>query len=126
MAKHRIVSVNADQAAAVIAGDPPPVAEKPSYKPQRAAAGPCPRVSTHVNTRIYSTKGRTRYCICDDCGETWKQDADPADALHEFAVRLAESFDAAPRVEDDGQQLIVFEDSALKEIATQLRRLAMA
>lgn len=126
MAKQRIVSVSADQAAAVIAGDAPTEATKPTYKPQRAAAGPCPRVGTHVNTRIYSTKGRTRYCICDDCGETWKQDADPADALNEFAVRLAESFDSAPRIEDEGQQLIVFEDSALKEIATQLRRLAMA
>lgn len=125
MAKTRVVSVSADQAAAVVAGHTEAVDENPTYVPKRAAAGPCPRTPTHVNTRIYSTKGRTRYCICDDCGENWKQDADPADALNEFALRLAESFDAATRIEDEGQQLIVFEDAALREIAVQLRRLAM-
>jgi hypothetical protein len=41
---------------------------KPKMKP-----GPCVRVPTHTNTKIYKTAGRVRYCICHDCGETWRQ-----------------------------------------------------
>ncbi len=124
MAKQRIVSVTADQAAAALATPPAEAGKRASYNPKRASAGPCPKNQNHVNTRIYSVKGRVRYCVCDDCGENWKQDAEPADALNEFAIRLAESFDQAERVDEDGQKFVVFEDAALKDIAAQLRRLS--
>jgi hypothetical protein len=38
----------------------------------RVYAGKCPRHPAHQNTRVYRTAGRIRYCVCDDCGETWK------------------------------------------------------
>lgn len=123
MAK-RIVSVTADQAAAALANPPATEAKRAAYNPKRASAGPCPKNKNHANTRIYSVKGRVRYCVCDDCGENWKQDAEPADMLNEFALRLAESFDVAERIDEDGQNFVIFEDAALKDIATQLRRLA--
>lgn len=126
MAKKHIVSVTADQAAASLAEPPEDQGKPVRYKPKRASAGPCPKVESHTNTRIYRTDGATRYCVCDDCGTNWKQSGVPSDALDEFALRLAESFDQAPRVEDDGQQLVVFEDAALKDIAAQLRQLAGA
>jgi hypothetical protein len=36
-------------------------------------AGACPRAEHHKNTRVYRTVGETRYCVCDDCGHTWKR-----------------------------------------------------
>jgi hypothetical protein len=44
-------------------------------KKERIHAGPCDRVPTHKNTRVYNTKGRVRFCVCDDCGATWKKTA---------------------------------------------------
>jgi hypothetical protein len=33
----------------------------------------CPKNPGHLATRVYKTKGEIRYCVCDDCGHTWKQ-----------------------------------------------------
>jgi NAD-dependent SIR2 family protein deacetylase len=40
--------------------------------PQVFAAA-CPANSEHKATRVYKTHGEVRYCVCDDCGKTWKQ-----------------------------------------------------
>lgn len=45
---------------------------------QLVYAGPCQRVlgpgaTPHKHTRVTSTQGKIRYCICDDCGEKWKK-----------------------------------------------------
>lgn len=39
----------------------------------RVFALACPVNPKHVATRVYRTDGETRYCVCDDCGATWKQ-----------------------------------------------------
>lgn len=39
----------------------------------RVKAGPCPRNPNHEGPRVYSTKGRTRFCVCDSCGKKWKR-----------------------------------------------------
>jgi DNA-directed RNA polymerase subunit M/transcription elongation factor TFIIS len=39
----------------------------------RVRAGECPANESHVNTRVYRTIGEVRYCVCDDCGRTWKK-----------------------------------------------------
>jgi len=98
-------------------------------------AAVCPRSGTHTNTRVTSTQGRTRYCICDDCGHHWKQigpesdDVDTAAPLREFALGLAEQLDNAERLppsEDDesGEHVIVIGDADAKATAEQLRTLA--
>jgi hypothetical protein len=33
----------------------------------------CPHNPAHTRTRVYRTVGVKRYCVCDDCGETWSQ-----------------------------------------------------
>ncbi len=50
---------------------------EPTRKAQVFAV-PCPRSEHHQNTRVYRTAGQTRYCVCDDCGHTWKQIGPPA------------------------------------------------
>lgn len=50
-----------------------PLGEVQVTRKKRVFAGPCPKMPKHTNTRIYTTKGRTRYCVCDDCGHQWKQ-----------------------------------------------------
>ena len=47
-------------------------AEESPAKGQKIA-GPCPDSKNHRNTRVYRTVGRIRYCVCDDCGTTWKR-----------------------------------------------------
>lgn len=39
----------------------------------RVEAGACPRSAAHSRTRVYRTVGQTRYCVCDDCGTTFKR-----------------------------------------------------
>lgn len=51
----------------------PETSDAEPVRTPRVTAGPCPRSKTHTNTRVYNTKGVTRYCVCDDCGETWKR-----------------------------------------------------
>ena len=39
----------------------------------RVFATVCPQNSEHERTRVYKTIAKVRYCVCDECGETWKQ-----------------------------------------------------
>jgi hypothetical protein len=128
MTKQAIVSASVEQAERNMAGAAvaTKVSRKPTYRPKRASAGPCPRVTSHVNTRIYKTAGTTRYCVCDDCGETWKQTGQAADELSEYAVRVAASLDQADRIEtEDGTKVIVIDDATARDMATDFRRLAV-
>ena len=96
---------------------------KPKAKPT-----PCPRDPKHTNTMIYSTKGRTRHCKCNDCGQTWKQIIDEGElvGLGEFAMTLADSLTASPVQKISGSDSIVMLASDAKEIAKTLRELAIS
>lgn len=37
----------------------------------------CQANPNHLHTRVYAQRGRKRYCVCDDCGATWAQVAEP-------------------------------------------------
>ena len=39
----------------------------------RVRAGACPKSPDHKAMRVYRTLGEIRYCVCDDCGHTWKK-----------------------------------------------------
>jgi hypothetical protein len=93
------------------------------YKPKRARVGNCPMQPRHVNTRIYRTVGSTRYCVCDDCGQTWKFSGPAADDLTQFALRLAESLDQTERVDTEEGKVIVMDDQTAQDVSTTLRRL---
>lgn len=45
--------------------------EEKSERKRVVSAGPCPLVANHGPGRVYKTKGRVRYCVCDHCGATW-------------------------------------------------------
>ena len=44
-----------------------------STKKKKVYAARCPRNGNHKKTRVYRTLTKVRYCVCDDCGHTWKQ-----------------------------------------------------
>jgi hypothetical protein len=47
--------------------------ESPVERPDpRKKTGPCPRNANHTATRVYKSGEAIRYCVCDDCGTTWK------------------------------------------------------
>ena len=58
--------------------EPKPIVEE--TRSPRVTAGRCIRNANHKKTRVYTTKGRTRYCVCDDCGATWKVEGPEATA----------------------------------------------
>jgi hypothetical protein len=43
-------------------------------------AGECPNNAAHAATRVYKTLREVRYCVCDDCGRTWKKTGPAAGA----------------------------------------------
>lgn len=51
----------------------PTVTEPVKATPKKVYAGPCPVNKDHKKRRVYSKSGNARYCVCDDCGKTWKQ-----------------------------------------------------
>lgn len=53
--------------------------ERLPLKKQRVHAGECPQGASHKSTRVYRTAGRIRFCVCDDCGHTWKKSGPPAE-----------------------------------------------
>jgi hypothetical protein len=48
-------------------------------RPMKVFAGNCPTSPRHINTKVYRTVDKIRYCVCHDCGATWKQSG-PASA----------------------------------------------
>ncbi len=93
---------------------------------KRVFAVVCPRNEKHQSTRVYRTAGKTRYCVCDDCGETWKQVGDLSDPLGEFALELAEKLEELCDVPDqatDGTSVIVITVQEALGIAEDLKLL---
>lgn len=86
------------------------------------AAGPCPVNEDHTNTRIYRTAGNLRYCKCNDCGATWKQNAAEGDPVAAFLSDLANALDTSERQQlADGTKAIVMSDKDAKAISEQIR-----
>jgi len=84
----------------------------------------CPKHPGHQHTRVYTTKGRKRYCVCDDCGETFTITGDFALELAAFCDMLLQSLEAAtpvPAPEGTGEPVYIFDESAMKAIITGLR-----
>ena len=91
---------------------------------KRSAAGECPRNASHPGPRVYRTKGRTRYCVCDTCGENWKKAIESDERFTEFLIDLAESLESAGRVDNgEGQEVVVLSDEDAQLLAMEARRL---
>jgi len=106
---------------------------KPGYVPvgnQQLVAGPCELTPGHLATRVYRTVGRTRHCVCDDCGHTWKQTGDFADPLRQYAHELAETFAAAVQTPvdapDGSGQVVLLSLADARELTKKLRELIAA
>jgi hypothetical protein len=48
--------------------------EAQAVRTPQVFAGECPNNAAHLATRVYKTLGEVRYCVCDDCGRTWKKE----------------------------------------------------
>lgn len=107
-----------------------PTKEKPAAAPvvAKSAAGDCPTNAKHANTRIYRTMGSIRFCVCDDCGTTWKATRAAEDLSgddREYLRQLADELETAARDKDqDGRQVLVIEDTAVAGIVDRLREIA--
>lgn len=96
--------------------------------------GPCPKTvhlpveQQHKNRKIYKKDDRTRYCKCNDCGETWKMVGveGPAASEVNFLQQLADSLDAAPvsKLPGSDEPAIIISQSDAREMAAKLRFIA--
>jgi hypothetical protein len=94
-------------------------------KSPKARAAVCPN-GGHEQTRIYSVKGKTRYCACDTCGHTWKQIVSDAEAMEtDFIVLLADSLETSPTQIVDKVESVVLPVTEVKKIITELRALSV-
>lgn len=85
----------------------------------------CPSCKSE-STRIYKTDGRTRRCVCDHCGGTWKQTGPFADELREYALQFADSLQKADFEEVDGERVVCIGEKLVKELEQTFRRLAVS
>lgn len=89
----------------------------------RAKAQVCPSCGGE-HTRIYKTEGRVRRCVCDTCGNTWKQTGPFADELREYALQFADALKAQPLSEIEGTECLVFDRKFAEDLEKTFRRLA--
>lgn len=87
-------------------------------------AGPCPKSKSHPNTRVYRTKGQTRFCVCDDCGETWKKSGPLADADMQYLLDLADTLDNATTVKAGDSEVVCMESKTRNAVTAKLRKIA--
>src|SRR5262245_25100149 len=89
----------------------------------------CPKSPTHTALRVYKTSGRTRHCVCDDCGHHWKISGPFVDELRNYAVELADGLATADPVElPDGtggvpKQYVLIPLKQARDTAKKLRKL---
>lgn len=82
-------------------------------------AGPCPVNGAHSPTRISSTQGRIRYCVCDQCGERWQKVGERAEAVGQFLSNMAKAFREAPKIDNGGRKVCVFDAAEIEAAADQ-------
>jgi len=91
----------------------------------RITAGECPNSPKHENTKVYNTRGRKRYCKCNDCGETWVVTGDYSDPLRQLAMEIADLLEQTDPVEDpNGRVVICIEAKSAQAMAKDLRERA--
>ena len=94
-------------------------------KSPKARAALCPQ-GGHENTRIYSVKGKTRYCACDTCGHTWKQIVSDTEAMEtDFIILLADSLETSPTQIVDKVEAVVLPVTEVRKIIAELRGLSV-
>lgn len=103
---------------------------QPTRSP-KVSAPVCPQNKNHKNTRVYKTKCKTRYCICDDCGKPFKTigeevDVDFAiltDELRLYFINLADDLETFPTVvEQDGTKGVLLADELRTQIVGKIRQ----
>ncbi len=106
-----------------------PAAERPTgqvvaTRKMQVFAAVCPRNERHQATRVYKTAGKTRYCVCDDCGHTWKQVGEPADPLAEYCQKLIGTLEGLaedPQTSADGEPCVCLTVAEVLGITDDLR-----
>lgn len=94
--------------------------------PQRerivVAAGACPVCKNDKHSQIYDTKGQSRYCKCNNCGETWKKVGPLANQLVDLALETVELLADGDIVKPDGGtvEVVLIDVRAATELANRI------
>ena len=88
----------------------------------KISAGPCPGCKHESQSEIYDTKGPTRYCKCNGCGETWKKTGPLANPLIDIALDAVELLGGGDIVRPDGsvEEVVLIEVKAATELANRI------
>jgi len=106
--------------------DPPVETDSATGINNRLKRALCPVHPDHPGARVYKTSGRTRYCICDTCGRTWKQTGKAYNQASEWCEELADKLEKEARNPSSigTRSVVVLDVSSVRKIADQLRALA--
>ena len=91
----------------------------------KVRAAICPENPDHINTQVYSVRGKVRYCKCNTCGRTWKQIVGDDDKSDDFLINLADSLETSPTQKDNGVDVVMIPSTEVKKIVEKLRELSM-
>jgi hypothetical protein len=92
----------------------------------RAKKAMCPVNPDHPGARTYKTAGRVRYCVCDTCGQTWKQTGPKYSRSQEWAYKVAERLRQAARNPSTigNRQVVIMDVPSVDKLADQIEDLA--
>lgn len=102
---------------------PDPVKVERIRKIAVSIAGNCRKHEQHGTGRVYRTDGKTRYCVCDQCGDKWKVVGPYADELKEFCEQLRKSLEKADRAKLGDDMVIIMDDEVATTISSRLKEL---
>lgn len=88
----------------------------------RIDAGKCAQCNTSHMTRIYTTKGRVRYCACDNCGHSWQKDGPLANPLVDLASEAAELLSNADvvKTETDAEEVVIVNAKTAADLVNRI------
>lgn len=100
--------------------------ESPTGLNGRLRKAVCPVNPEHGGARVYKTAQRTRYCVCDTCGRTWKQTGARYSQAADWCQELADKLEQEARKSSTigTREVVVLEVASVRKIAAQLREIA--
>lgn len=85
----------------------------------RIEAGNCMDCKS-AKTRVYKTQGVVRYCVCDECGNTWSKSGPLANPLIDLANEAVDLLANAEVVKtEDAKEVVIMDVKAATDLANR-------
>lgn len=87
----------------------------------RIEAGKCEACNATKGTRVYKTQGVVRYCVCDQCGNTWQKSGPLANPLIDVVQEAVEMLSGADIVKtENAVEVVLIDVKAATDLANRM------